>query len=201
MSALDPASLGLKAHGNNVLIYSLTRITSPGQISLGSHVIVDDFVFLQGGLGLTVGDFVHVASFASITGGGRCMIGDFSTVSSGARIFTGTDIPDGSGLVNSTIPDEYRSVARLETRLASFSFVGANSVVHPGVTVGEGAVVGSHSLVLEDVEEWTINVGIPSRPIKSRPRSRMLDYARRLLQNAGDETATGAVRLGNSSDG
>jgi acetyltransferase-like isoleucine patch superfamily enzyme len=183
MSALDPTSLGFRAHGDNVLIYPLTRITSPEQISLGSNVIVDDFVFLQGGRGLSVGDFVHIASFASITGGGRCVLGDFSTVSSGARIFTGTDIPDGSGLVNSTIPEEYRAVARLETNLAPFSFVGANSVVHPGITVGEGAVVGSHSLVLEDVEEWTINVGIPTRPIKRRPQERVVEYARRIASD------------------
>jgi galactoside O-acetyltransferase len=180
VSALDPASLGLRAHGENVLIYPLTRITSADQISIGSEVIVDDFVFLQGGTGLTIGNFVHIASFASITGGGRCDVGNFATVSSGARIFTGTDVPDGSGLVNSTVPDQYRSVVRLETSLKPFSFVGANSVVHPGVTIGEGAVIGSQSLVLEDVEEWTINVGSPSRPVRARPKDRVLEYARRI---------------------
>jgi galactoside O-acetyltransferase len=55
------------------------------------------------------------------------------------------------------------------------AFIGANVVVHPNVTIGEGAVIGSNSLVLKDVEPWSINVGNPCRKIKERSRVTMED--------------------------
>ena len=49
-------------------------------------------------------------------------------------------------------------------------FLGANVIVHPNVTIGEGAIVGSGGIVLKDIEPWTINVGAPVRMVGTRPR-------------------------------
>ena len=40
----------------------------------------------------------------------------------------------------------------------------------PGVTVGEGAIVGAGSLVTKDVPSWTIVAGIPAKVIKELKR-------------------------------
>ena len=180
MALLDPHSLGFAAVGANVRIYDMTRITAGEQISVGHDVVIDDFVFLQGAGGLRIGSYVHIASFASITGGGEGILGDFCTVSSGARVFTGTDVPDGSGLCNSTVPDRLRAVRRGRTTLGPHSFVGANAVVLPDVVVGEGAVVGAGAVVTADLLPWTINVGMPARTIRERPREEILARAAQL---------------------
>ena len=171
--------------GRDVVVYELVRVLAPERIGFGDHVIVDDFVMLQGGTGVEIGSWVHIASFASITGGGAARIGDFATISSGSRLFTGTDVPDGSGLVNSTIPADLRAVVRSSVDLGEHAFVGANCVVLPGVTIGEGAVIGAGSLVREDVEPWTINVGSPARPLRERPRKRILELAEQLRAREG----------------
>ena len=44
--------------------------------------------------------------------------------------------------------------------------VGANSVVFPGVTIGENAVVGALSLVKENVPAGEVWGGVPARRIK-----------------------------------
>ena len=44
--------------------------------------------------------------------------------------------------------------------------IGAHSVILPGVTIGEGAVVGAMSLVKTDVEAWSVCAGVPARMIK-----------------------------------
>ncbi len=181
MASLDPRSVGFAVVGANVLIYDMTRITSPEQISVGHDVVIDDFVFLQGAGGLSIGSHVHVASFASITGGGVGIVGDFCTVSSGARVFTGTDVADGSGLCNSTIPAHLRAVRRGRTTLRPHSFVGANAVILPDVVIGEGAVVGAGAVVTADLAPWTINVGVPSRAIGERPRKEILARAAALV--------------------
>jgi acetyltransferase-like isoleucine patch superfamily enzyme len=43
------------------------------------------------------------------------------------------------------------------------------SFVMPGVTVGEGAIVGAGSLVTKDIPAWTIASGRPARVVKEIP--------------------------------
>jgi galactoside O-acetyltransferase len=172
--------LDLAACGRDVTVYESVRLLDTQRIAFGDHIIVDDFVLLQGGDGLVVGNYVHIASFVSLTGGGPCRIGDFAGIASGARLFTGTDLAGGLGLMGPQIPAEFRSVTRTGLTVGALAFVGANAVVLPGVTIGEGAVAGACSLVTHDLEPWTINVGVPSRVLKQRPRETMLEQAQAL---------------------
>ena len=47
--------------------------------------------------------------------------------------------------------------------------VGMESFVMPGVTIGEGAIVGAGSLVTKDVPAWTIATGRPAKVVKQIP--------------------------------
>lgn len=44
--------------------------------------------------------------------------------------------------------------------------IGMESFVLPGVTVGEGAIVGAGSLVAKDIPAWTVATGRPAKVIK-----------------------------------
>lgn len=46
-------------------------------------------------------------------------------------------------------------------------FIGTNAVLHYGITIGSGAVVGAMSFVNKDVEKDQVVMGIPAR-VKSR---------------------------------
>jgi putative colanic acid biosynthesis acetyltransferase WcaF len=48
------------------------------------------------------------------------------------------------------------------------AWVAAEAFVGPGVTVGEGAIVGARACVTKDVAAWTIVVGNPAQVIKER---------------------------------
>ena len=48
--------------------------------------------------------------------------------------------------------------------------VGMESFVMPGVTIGEGAIVGAGSLVTKDIPAWTIAAGRPAKVLKEIPR-------------------------------
>lgn len=44
--------------------------------------------------------------------------------------------------------------------------IGINSTILPGVVIGEGAIIGSCSLVTKSVPAWSIVVGVPAKVIK-----------------------------------
>ncbi|MDE5757563.1 MAG: acyltransferase [Allobaculum sp.] len=43
---------------------------------------------------------------------------------------------------------------------------GTGTIIMPGVTVGEGSIIGAGSLVTKDVPDWSIAVGSPAKVIK-----------------------------------
>lgn len=48
--------------------------------------------------------------------------------------------------------------------------IGMESFVLPGVTVGEGAIVGAGSLVTKDIPAWTVATGRPAKVVKQIPQ-------------------------------
>lgn len=48
------------------------------------------------------------------------------------------------------------------------AWIAADAFVGPGVTIGEGAVVGARSSVFRNVEPWTVVAGNPARVIRKR---------------------------------
>lgn len=53
--------------------------------------------------------------------------------------------------------------------------IGMESFVLPGVTVGEGAIVGAGSLVTKDIPAWTVATGRPAKVVKEIPEKRQVE--------------------------
>ncbi|MBW2968415.1 acyltransferase [Candidatus Woesearchaeota archaeon] len=47
-------------------------------------------------------------------------------------------------------------------------WIGANSTILGGVTIGNGAVIGAGAVVNKDIPPYSVAVGVPAKPIKSR---------------------------------
>jgi 2,3,4,5-tetrahydropyridine-2,6-dicarboxylate N-acetyltransferase len=63
--------------------------------------------------------------------------------------------------------------------------IGANVVVLEGVKVGKGAVIAAGSVVVKDVEPYTVMVGVPAKPIKkvddkTRSKTQLMEELRKL---------------------
>lgn len=65
-------------------------------------------------------------------------------------------------------PAERRAgaLAKEPVRIERGAWIGANSVVLPGVTIGRGAVVGAGSVVMKDVAENAVVMGNPARVVR-----------------------------------
>jgi galactoside O-acetyltransferase len=160
----------LKFCGQDVKIYPLSKIIKPFVIEIGDNSMIDDFTFINGGMGIQIGRYVHISSFVGIIGGGELIIGDYVSISIGSKILTGTDTYHDGKRMSTALPEEQRNVLRGKILIKRDAFLGANTIVHPNVVIGEGAIIGSNSLVLKDIEPWSINTGSPCRKIGIRPR-------------------------------
>lgn len=191
--------LGFVRIGQDVTIWPHARIVNPECISLGDSVIIDDFVFLMGGG--RIGSFVHIASFTSVTGGGEFVMEDFSGLSGGVRVYTGNEDYSGNCLTNPAVPPPYRVPVRSFVHVEKHAIIGANSVILPGVTIGEGAVIGANSLVKKDCDPWTVYIGTPARRMKARPKEKILELEASLRNALYDAEGRYISRRGKARSG
>ena len=156
-----------------VRTFEFTKILGIENIEFGKNIIIDDFAFVYATAPMKIGNYVHISCFASVVGGANIVLEDFSGVSHGARIFTGSEDFKDWGFGNPTVPIKFRNVTRKPVRISKFCIVGANSVVLPGVTIGEGAMVGANSVVTKDLKPWGIYIG--NKRIAERNKDEVLN--------------------------
>ncbi|OON67328.1 acyltransferase [Hymenobacter sp. CRA2] len=171
----------LKSCGEDVFISANVEIRRPHLVTVGSHVAIDSGVYLT--TAAEIGDYTHLSPYLTIIGGAQStlVVEHFVTIAAGSRLICGSDHFMGDGFTSVTVPEEFRDSVDLGTiRCEKFSGIGTNVVIMPNVTIGEGCVIGACSLVTADTEPWTVYVGVPARPVKVRPREKMLEYAKRL---------------------
>ena len=170
----------LSATGGDVFVSANVEIRRPHLVRLGSHIAIDSGFYCT--TAAVLGDYIHIGPYVTVIGGPRAALkmAGFNTIGAGSRLLCASDEFLGAGLVGMA-PDEFRDVVRVAPiELDFFASTGTNVVIHPGVTLAEGSVVGSCSLVTRSTEPWTIYRGVPAKPWKDRPRSKMIEAARKL---------------------
>ena len=170
----------LAACGQDVFVSLNVEIRRPHLVRLGNHIAIDSGFYCT--TAATVGDYIHIGPQVTVIGGASallCLAG-FNTIGAGSRILCASDEFLGAGIVG-IAPPEFRDVVHTKPVIfETFASVGTNVVIHPGVTLAEGSVVGSCSLVTKSTEPWTIYRGVPARPWKKRPGKTMISYAHKL---------------------
>lgn len=115
--------------------------------------------------------------------GKGCFIGDHVRIDQGhADMITledGVSIAGGSRLlchqrdfVDYFVGEDYNklSYSVKPIVLKKGCLIGTESLVLPGVTVGEGAIVGGGSLVTKDIPAWTVATGRPAKVVRIIPK-------------------------------
>lgn len=164
-------AMGFAALGSNVLISDKASIYGAGRIKFGNNVRIDDFCVLSAGEGgIEIGNYVHIAVFALLIGAGKIIISDFAGVSSRVSIYSSNDDYSGRFLTNPMVPAEYTNVTHADVTLGKHVIIGSGTVVLPGVTLHEGAAVGSLSMITKDCEAFGVYIGAPAKKIKNRSK-------------------------------
>ncbi|HEV2119463.1 MAG TPA: acyltransferase [Candidatus Bathyarchaeia archaeon] len=141
--------------------YSIIKKTKIGQSSrvydqvnlyggnIGKNTKIDAFVYVEEGV--TIGD--------------NCKIRPFVFIPTGVTIEDNVFIGPSVTFTNDKYPRAHGEWKLLETRVKKFASIGARSVINPGVTIGENALIGSGSVVTRDIPDNAVAFGNPARVV------------------------------------
>jgi putative colanic acid biosynthesis acetyltransferase WcaF len=107
---------------------------------------------------LAVGEWSAIGEHAFVYNLGPITLGEKVTVSHRAQLCSGTH--------------DYRELdlplLKQPIVIKDQAWICADAFVGPGVTIGEGAVVGARAVAMKNVEAWTVVAGNPAQMIKRR---------------------------------
>jgi acetyltransferase-like isoleucine patch superfamily enzyme len=139
--------------------------------NIGRKVIINKNVFIDSHS--SIGDFTYINQNCSIEGGN---LGKFCSVASGVQIGPA----DHNYKLISTHPFWYQkhygfninsissNPTSNNTTIGHDVWIGINSIIKHGVTIGTGVVIGAGSVVTKNIPPYEIWAGVPARKIKSR---------------------------------
>ncbi len=175
----DLRSMGVK-FGRGVLVSDKCSLYGAENIHFGDNVRVDDFCVISGVNGYVIfGNHIHVAPYCGLYGGGGIIVEDFCGLSSCTSLYSTNDNYSGDYLIGPTMFDDYRKVDVRTIKLSKYTTIGTHAAVLPGVTFGEGAILGAFSLATKAVEQWSIYSGVPAKKIAKR-KNGLIEKAKKM---------------------
>lgn len=157
------------AFGARSVLQPPIRLSGESQIAIGNDVFVGSGSWLQvlrpGGSGvimLSIGDGTCIA--------GNCVFIAASSIRLGRQVLVARGVYISDHI--HTYEDTSRAVldqgvSRVEpVTIDDGAWLGENVVICPGVRIGRGAVVGANAVVLEDVPDHALAVGVPAKVVR-----------------------------------
>lgn len=126
-----------KSHGHNTMLHNGITVHNPENLEIGDDV--------------ALGDRVTILAFGGVKIGSRVMLAHDTS------IITATHNHTNKVMVNEIL---YSSVD-----IGDDVWIGAKTIIMPGVTIGNGAVVGAGSIVTRSVPSNSIAFGAPAKVV------------------------------------
>ena len=135
--------------GEGTKIYDHVNIY---KCKIGKNCKIEPFVYIEGGV--VIGD--------------NCKIKPFVFIPTGVTIERDVFIGPNVAFTNDKYPRVRGDWKLLQTRVKRGASIGANSVILPGVTIGEKALVGAGSVITSDVPDNAVLAGNPAQILRYR---------------------------------
>ena len=124
-------------------ISSATHIEAPALLSIGDHVYIGPFNFIDASAGLTIGEGVQVTTHCALL-----THSSHHALRRAGRAYWGAADPPG--------------YVRASTQIGEYTFIGPHSVVAPGARIGRGVLVRAFSYVDGEVPDFCVVAGQPA---------------------------------------
>lgn len=130
------------------------------KITLGKKSVIEDYTIINNGMGdIFIGDYTHVTSRVKLVG--PVTLGNYVTIGSGAQI-TGLT----HNYLDVTRPIAKQGVPPNRTVVEDDVWIGGNSCINQGITIGTHSIIASGSVVTKNVPPYSVVGGNPARILR-----------------------------------
>ena len=125
---------------------------------IGRHVHIYNSATIYMPWNLEIGDWSSIGEYAFIYNLGKISIGKKATISHRAHLCAGTH-----DYTDKTLP-----LLKPPIEIQDSVWICTDTFIGPGISVGEGAVIGARAVVTKNVKPWSVIAGNPAKFIKTR---------------------------------
>lgn len=134
----------------------------------GSPVFAAHNVMISSPEKLFLGNYVGIGEGAIITAAGKVTVGNYVGIGPGVKIWSVNHIykdPDQ--------PWRLQGSERKEVVIGNDVWIGAGSIIKPGVTIGDGAIISAGTVLSKSISPFALVAGNPGRIIgwRKSPKS------------------------------
>jgi len=153
-----------KRFGHGVTIGRGAIAKHPETFEFGDGVFIGEQVFLQGRYdGCCVFEKAVWIGPQAFVDARDLVMEEYSGIGPGARV-----LGSEHTAVPVDVPINQTDLVIKPVRIERWCDIGVNVVILPGVTVGQGAIVGAAAVVTRDVPPWSVVAGVPARFLRWR---------------------------------
>ncbi|MDB5285717.1 MAG: acetyltransferase [Mucilaginibacter sp.] len=148
--------------GKNVVIkfYARLDLFPFNDFSIGENSIIEDFAVINNGVGaVLIGNNAGIGLSNVIIG--PVTLGNYVMLAQNI-VISGLN----HGFEDVTLPPRLQKVTTKQIIINDNVWVGANSSITAGVTIGKNAIIGAGSVITKDIPAYCVAVGNPARVIK-----------------------------------
>lgn len=153
---------------------SCVNLNSKKNISIGNSVTILGKLHCAEKGRIEIGDYSRIEFRTEIGAADKIEIGKYVIISHDVYIYDNNnhsiDCEDRKKLSLSNFSKEQNSWYKSDiskVRIADNVWIGMNSIILKGVSIGEGAIVAAGSVVTKDVPEYSIVAGNPAKVVKN----------------------------------
>ena len=170
----------IKQENPTVTIEDDVVIINPQNLFLGKNVVIQKGTILHcGGKSwsnyqgkITIGDNCQIGPYCILYGAGEIEIKRGTGIAMGVRVLSqqldmSRAFKEGNDMSTSEIPLRFEKVV-----IEDGSWISANVIILPGVTIGRGSGVSPGAIVHKDVPPFKLALAPPARITKSAPPER-----------------------------
>lgn len=120
----------------------------------GANIYDTSYVFGN----VMVGEKTWIGPFTILDGTGNLTIGKYCNISSGVQIYTHSSL-------NWVLTGGNAHYDYAKTSIGDFTYIGSQSIIDKGVSIGSHCIVGANSYVNKSFPDFTVIAGTPAKQI------------------------------------
>lgn len=109
-----------------------------------------------------INDYVHMVAMDKISIGNNVLMASHVFISDNSHGSYKGDNRDS----DPTVPPTEREYVTTPVIIGNNVWIGEGVCIMPGVNIGEGCVIGAHSIVTKDIPDYCIAIGSPAKIVK-----------------------------------